>query len=77
MLEKMKTILAQQLDLDESDITLESSFKEGLEADSIDLLELLMTLEEEYRIEIPAEDMEQLTTVGAVIDYLHSKGIDA
>ncbi len=77
MLEKMKTILAQQLDLDESDITLESSFKEDLEADSIDLLELLMTLEEEYRIEIPAEDMEQLTTVGAVIDYLHSKGIDA
>lgn len=77
MLEKMRTILAQQLDLDENDITLESSFKDDLEADSIDLLELLMTLEEEYEIEIPAEDMEQLTTVGAVIDYLHGKGIEA
>ena len=77
MLEKMKVILAQQLDLDENDITLESNFKDDLEADSIDLLELLMTLEEEYEIEIPAEDMEQLTTVGAVIDYLHGKGIEA
>lgn len=77
MLEKMKVILAQQLDLDESDITLESNFKEDLEADSIDLLELLMTLEEEYEIEIPAEDMEKLTTVGAVIDYLNAKGIEA
>lgn len=77
MLEKMRTILAQQLDLDENDITLESSFKDDLEADSIDLLELLMTLGDEYEIEIPAEDMEQLTTVGAVIDYLHGKGIEA
>lgn len=77
MLEKMKVILAQQLDLDESDITLESNFKEDLEADSIDLLELLMTLEEEYEIEIPAEDMEKLTTVGAVIDYLNARGIEA
>ena len=76
MLEKMKVILAQQLDLDESDITLESSFKDDLDADSIDLLELLMTLEEEYEIEIPAEDMEKLTTVGAVIEYLHAKGIE-
>ncbi len=77
MLEIMKAILAHQLDLDESDITPESRFKEDLEADSIDLLELLMTLEEEYRLEIPAEEMEHLTTVGAVIDYLHEKGIDA
>ena len=77
MLEKMKKILAEQLDLDEDDITLESSFKEDLEADSIDLLELLMTLEEEYEIEIPAEDMEKLTTVGAVIQYLNEKGIEA
>ena len=76
MLEKMKKILAQQLDLDESEITTESRFKEDLEADSLDLFELLTTLEEQYEIEIPAEDMEQLTTVGAVMDYLKTKGIE-
>ena len=76
MLEKMKKILAHQLDLDESEITPESRFKEDLEADSLDLFELLTTLEEQYEIEIPAEDMEQLTTVGAVMDYLKTKGIE-
>ena len=76
MLEKMKKILAQQLDLDESEITPESRFKEDLEADSLDLFELLTTLEEQYEIEIPAEDMEQLITVGAVMDYLKTKGIE-
>ena len=76
MLEKMKRILAEQLDLNEDDITLDSDFKEDLEADSLDLFEMLTTLEEQYDIEIPAEDMEALTTVGKVIDYLKSKGIE-
>lgn len=73
----MKQILAEQLDLSEDEITTESRFKEDLEADSLDLFELLTTLEEDYNLEIPAEDMEKLTTVGSVIDYLKSKGIEA
>ena len=76
MLEKMKAILAEQLDVPEEEITLESRFKEDLEADSLDLFELLTTLEEQYELEIPAEDMEGLTTVGAVIEYLKKKGIE-
>ncbi|MCC6094345.1 MAG: acyl carrier protein [Eubacterium sp.] len=75
MLEKMKKILSEQLDIDENEITLDSNFKDDLDADSLDLFELLTTLEEQYDIEIPAEDMEGLTTVGKVIDYLQSKGI--
>ncbi|MGN0361218.1 MAG: acyl carrier protein [Bilifractor sp.] len=76
MLEKMKKILAEQLDIDEDEITPDSNFKDDLDADSLDLFELLTTLEEQYDIEIPAEDMEGLTTVGKVIDYLQSKGIE-
>ena len=76
MLEKMKAILAEQLGINEDEITTESRFKEDLEADSLDLFELLTTLEEQYDMEIPAEDMEDLTTVGAVIEYLKTKGIE-
>lgn len=76
MLEKMKAILSEQLGLDEDMITEEANFKDDLEADSLDLFELLTTLEDEYNIEIPAEDMEGLTTVGKVIEYLESKGIE-
>lgn len=76
MLEKMKKILAEQLDIPEDEITLESNFKDDLDADSLDLFELLTTLEEEYSLEIPAEDMEKLTTVGSVIDYLKNKGVE-
>ncbi len=76
MLEKMKALLAETLMINEDDITPESRFKEDLEADSLDLFELLTSLEEQYDLEIPAEDMETLTTVGAVIEYLKTKGIE-
>ncbi|MEE8885472.1 MAG: acyl carrier protein [Eubacteriales bacterium] len=76
MLEKIKKALAEQLDVDPSEITRDTNFKEDLDADSLDLFELLTTLEEEYDIEIPAEDMTSLTSVGAVMDYLQSKGIE-
>ena len=76
MLEKMKAILSEQLDIPVEEITPESRFKEDLEADSLDLFELLTTLEEQYELEIPAEDMEGLTTVGAVMEYLQKKGIE-
>ena len=77
MLEKMKEIIAEQLNVDAEAVTAESSFKEDLGADSLDLFELVMALEDEYSVEIPAEDLEQLTTVGEVMNYLKAKGVEA
>ena len=77
MLEKMKEMLAEQLNCEASTITPETSFKEDLGADSLDTVELVMALEEEYGVEIPSEDLEKITTVGAVMDYLKSKGVEA
>ena len=76
MLEKMKEIIAEQLGTDADSITAESRFKEDLEADSLDLFELVMALEEEYNVEMPSEDLEKLLTVQDVIDYLASKGVE-
>ena len=76
MLEKMKERVADQLNVDAAEITAETSFKDDLGADSLDLFELVMALEEEYKVEIPSEDLEKLTTVGAVMDYLKSKGVE-
>ena len=76
MLEKMKEIIADQLNVDADSITEASSFKEDLGADSLDLFELTMALEEEYDTEIPAEELEDIETVGDVIEYLREKGID-
>ena len=76
MLEKMKEMIADQLSVDEDKITLESNFKDDLDADSLDLFELVMALEEEYGIEIPSEELESLTTVGAIIDYLKAPGVE-
>lgn len=72
MLERVKEIIEEQLNLDGVEITLETRFKEDLEADSLDLFELVMAFEEEYGVEIPSEDLEQITTVGAVIEYIES-----
>jgi acyl carrier protein len=77
MLEKMKEIIAEQLNVEEAVITVESSFKEDLGADSLDLFELVMALEDEYSVEIPSEDLEKLTTVQQVMDYLKAKGVEA
>ena len=76
MLEKIKEITAESLGADAGTITEETSFKEDLGADSLDLFELVMALEEEYDVEIPTEDLEKLTTVQAVLDYLKQKGIE-
>ena len=76
MLEKMKEIIADQLSVDADSITEASSFKEDLGADSLDLFELVMALEDEYSVEIPSEDLEKLTTVSAVMDYLKAKGVE-
>lgn len=76
MLEKMKEIIAEQLSVDESEIELTSSFKEDLGADSLDLFELVMALEEEYDIEIPSEELENILTVKDVMDYLKAHGVE-
>ena len=70
MLEKMKTIIAEQLSVDADSIQADSNFKEDLGADSLDLFELVMALEEEFNIEIPDADAEKVATVGDVVDYL-------
>lgn len=77
MLERMQEIIAEQLNCDAESITAETSFKEDLGADSLDLFELVMALEDEYSVEIPSEDLEKLTTVGKVMDYLKEKGVEA
>ena len=77
MLEKMKEIIAEQLSVEADTVTEASSFQEDLGADSLDLFELVMALEDEYSVEIPAEDLEQLTTVGDVMNYLKNKGVEA
>lgn len=76
MLEKMKEIIANQLGVSEDEVTLEASFKEDLDADSLDLFELVMALEEEYDVEIPSDDLAELNTVGDVINYLKDKGVE-
>lgn len=76
MLERMKEIIAEQLSAEAADITMETSFKEDLGADSLDLFELVMALEDEYSVEIPSEDLEKLLTVGDVVNYLKDKGVE-
>ena len=76
MLEKMSEMIAEQLNCDEGEINVDTSFKDDLGADSLDLFELVMALEDEYSVEIPAEELQELTTVGAVIDYLKNKGVE-
>ena len=72
MLEQIKKIVAENLNVEEDVITLESSFKEDLKADSLDLFEMVMALEEEFDMEIPSEDLEQLETVQDVVNYIEN-----
>ena len=76
MLENMKEIIAEQLNCDADSITLETNFKDDLGADSLDLFELVMALEEEYGLEIPAEELSDVETVGDIIEYLKNKGVE-
>ena len=77
MLEKIIEMTAEALGLEAGDINADSSFKEDLGADSLDLFELVMSLEEKYEIEIPSEELTELTTVGSVMEYLKGKGVEA
>lgn len=75
MLERIIEITAEQLHVDAKDLSLETSFKDDLGADSLDLFELVSELESEYDIEIETEELEKLTTIKAVVEYLKGKGI--
>lgn len=72
MLEKIAEMVAEQLGVDAADVKAESNFKDDLNADSLDLFELVMALEEEYGVEIPSEDLEKIATVQDVINYIES-----
>ena len=77
MFERVKEIIEEQLNLDGVEITEASRFKEDLQADSLDLFELVMAFEDQYGVEIPSEDLEKITTVGSVIEYMKAKGVEA
>lgn len=73
VLEKMKEILAEQLDADINTITPETDIADDLGADSLDVVEMLMTIEDEFEIEIPDEKIESLKTVGQVVEYIQEQ----
>ncbi len=69
--ERVKEILVEQLDVDEASITLETSILNDLEADSLDLVEVIMAIEEEFGIEVPDEEVEKISTVGEAISFIN------
>jgi acyl carrier protein len=70
MFDKVKKIIIEQLGVDENDISMDSSFIDDLGADSLDIVELIMALEEEFDLEIPDSEAEKITTVGDAVDYI-------
>ena len=76
MFDKVKSVIEEKLLAEGGELTEATSFKDDLNADSLDLFELVMALEDEFETEIPSEDLEKLVTVGDVLDYLKSKGIE-
>ena len=81
VLERIRKIVVEQLGVEESEVKPEASFVDDLNADSLDLVELVMTLEEEFsneskRLEIPDEDAEKIKTVQDAVDYLKEQGVE-
>ncbi|MCR4434413.1 MAG: acyl carrier protein [Clostridiales bacterium] len=68
--EKVRKIIVEQLGVEEDDVTMESSFIDDLGADSLDIVELIMALEEEFDLEIPDSEAEKITTVGDAVEYI-------
>lgn len=73
MLEKIAEIIEEKLGLDDVEIKLETRFKEDLDVDSLDLFDMVMEFEDEFSIEIPSEDLENIKTVGELINYINNK----
>ncbi|MCM3739079.1 acyl carrier protein [Oceanobacillus luteolus] len=70
--DRVKAIIVDRLDVDEEKVTLEASFKDDLEADSLDVVELVMELEDEFDMEIADEEAEKINTVGDAVNYINS-----
>ena len=70
MFEKVRDIIMDQLDVEESEVTLDTNIRESLGADSLDLVDLAMTIEDEFEVEITDEAIETIKTVGELVDYL-------
>lgn len=73
MLERVKKIIENQLEINSEDIRLESSLKDDLGIDSLEIFEIVMEMEDEFNVEIPNEDLEDMETIQDVVDYLESK----
>ncbi|MFS0751879.1 acyl carrier protein [Oceanobacillus sp. 1P07AA] len=71
--DRVKEIIIDRLDVEEAKVTMEASFKDDLDADSLDVVELVMELEDEFDMEIADEDAEKINTVGDAVDYINSK----
>ena len=72
--DKVKSIIIEQLGVDEEEVTLDASFLDDLGADSLDTVELVMAFEEEFSLEIPDDDAEKITRVKEAVDYIESHG---
>lgn len=73
MFERIQELIAEGLGVDKEQVVETASFKDDLQADSLDLFEMVMSLEEEFGVEIPSEDLEQIVTVGDVVKYIEAK----
>ncbi len=73
MFEKIQELIAEGLGVDKEQVVESASFKDDLQADSLDLFEMVMSLEEEFGVEIPSEDLEKIVTVGDVVKYIEAK----
>ncbi len=76
MFEKIKAIFEEQLGVSQDEMSLDTNFKDDLGVDSLDLYEIVMKMEDEFDVEIPAEELEDVATFEDVINYLKSKGVE-
>ena len=72
VLEKVKAILAEQFDVEEDKITADTDLQEDLGADSLDVVDLLMSIEDKFEVEVPDEEIENIKTVGALVSYIEA-----
>ena len=72
--DKIKDIIVEQLDVEEDAVTMEASITDDLGADSLDVVDLVMSIEESFDVEIPDEEVENIKTVGDIVKYIENKG---